>query len=31
VELDPSIRAKLVELRKNLDEFRKAAGGGTEK
>lgn len=28
VELDPSIRAKLVELRKNLNDFRKAAGGG---
>jgi len=28
VELDPSIRAKLLELRKNLDEFKKAAGGG---
>jgi hypothetical protein len=27
VEIDPSIRAKLVELRKNLDEFKKAAGG----
>jgi hypothetical protein len=27
VELDPAIRAKLVELRKNLNEFRKAAGG----
>ena len=28
VELDPAIRAKLVELRKNLNEFRKAAGAG---
>ena len=27
VELDPAIRAKLVEFRKSLDEFRKAAGG----
>jgi hypothetical protein len=27
VELDPSIRAKLVEFRKSLDEFKKAAGG----
>ena len=28
IEVDPAIRAKLVELRKNLNEFRKAAGGG---
>jgi hypothetical protein len=27
--IDPSIRAKLVELRKNLQEFEKAAGGST--
>ena len=27
VELDPAIRGKLVELRKNLNEFRKAAEG----
>jgi hypothetical protein len=27
VELDPSIRAKLVEFRRNLNEFQKAAGG----
>lgn len=28
VELDPAIRAKLLELRKSLNEFRKAASGG---
>ena len=27
VELDPSIRAKLVEFRRNLNEFQKAASG----
>ena len=27
VELDPAIRAKLVELRKNLTDFQKASGG----
>jgi hypothetical protein len=28
VELDPAIRAKLVEFRHNLTEFQKASGGG---
>ena len=28
VELDPAIRAKLVEFRHNLSEFQKASGGG---
>jgi hypothetical protein len=27
VELDPAIRAKLVELRRSLNDFQKAAGG----
>ena len=27
VELDPTIRAKLVEFRKSLNDFQKAAGG----
>jgi len=31
VELDPSIREKLVELRKNLAEFEKASGGAEVK
>jgi hypothetical protein len=30
VEIDPSIRAKLVEFRRNLNEFQKAAGGINE-
>jgi hypothetical protein len=28
IELDPSIRAKLVEFRRSLSQFEKAAGGG---
>jgi hypothetical protein len=31
VELDPAIREKLVELRRNLKEFEKASGGAEEK
>ena len=27
VEIDPAVRAKLVELRRNLDQFQKASGG----
>jgi ABC-type transporter Mla subunit MlaD len=27
MEVDPAIRAKLVELRKSLNDFKKAAGG----
>ena len=27
VELDPAVRAKLVDLRKNLMDFQKASGG----
>jgi hypothetical protein len=27
VDLDPSIRAKLVDFRKSLNDFQKAAGG----
>jgi len=30
IEVDPSIRAKLVELRRSLNEFQKAAGGGAK-
>lgn len=29
-ELDPAIRAKLLELRRNLNEFQKAAGGAAK-
>ena len=31
VPLDPAIRAKLMELRKNLVDFRKASGGADNK
>ena len=31
VELDPAVREKLVELRKNLAEFEKASGGAEVK